>query len=47
MKKEVRHPEKQSHTGSYSAGVIAGDFLFISGQGPLDNGHWPGSARHY
>ena len=36
MKKEVRHPDKQSHTGSYSAGVIAGDFLFISGQGPLD-----------
>ncbi|ULQ52104.1 RidA family protein [Flavihumibacter fluvii] len=36
MKKEIRHPDKQSHTGSYSAGVIAGDFLFISGQGPLD-----------
>ncbi|MBZ5856868.1 RidA family protein [Flavihumibacter profundi] len=36
MKKEVRHPDKQSHTGSYSAGVIAGDFLYISGQGPLD-----------
>lgn len=36
MKKEIRHPDKQSHTGSYSAGVVAGDFLFISGQGPLD-----------
>ena len=36
MKKEVKHPDKQSHTGSYSAGVIAGDFLYISGQGPLD-----------
>ncbi len=36
LKKEVKHPDKQSHTGSYSAGVIAGDFLFISGQGPLD-----------
>jgi len=36
VKKEIRHPDKQSHTGSYSAGVVAGDFLFISGQGPLD-----------
>lgn len=36
VKKEVKHPDKKSHTGSYSAGVIAGDFLFISGQGPLD-----------
>lgn len=36
MKQEIRHPDKQSHTGSYSAGVVAGDFLFISGQGPLD-----------
>lgn len=36
MKKEVFHPDKKSHTGSYSAGVVAGDFLFISGQGPLD-----------
>ena len=36
LKIEVKHPDKASHTGSYSAGVIAGDFLFISGQGPLD-----------
>lgn len=36
MKQEVLHPDKKSHTGSYSAGVMAGGFLFISGQGPLD-----------
>ena len=35
-KTEVFHPDKKSHTGSYSAGVVAGDFLFVSGQGPLD-----------
>jgi 2-iminobutanoate/2-iminopropanoate deaminase len=35
-KTEVFHPDKKSHTGSYSAGVIAGGFLFVSGQGPLD-----------
>ena len=35
-KKEIKHPDKRSHTGSYSAGVVAGGFLFISGQGPLD-----------
>lgn len=33
---EVKHPDKKLHTGSYSAGVIANGFLFISGQGPLD-----------
>ena len=36
IKTEVKHPDKKSHTGSYSAGVIANGFLFISGQGPLD-----------
>lgn len=36
IKTEVKHPDKNSHTGSYSAGVIANGFLFISGQGPLD-----------
>lgn len=36
LKTEVKHPDKNSHTGSYSAGVIANGFLFISGQGPLD-----------
>lgn len=36
MKKEIKHPDKATHTGSYSAGVLAGNLLFISGQGPLD-----------
>lgn len=38
MKKthEIFHPEKAVSTGHYSAGLLAGDLLFISGQGPLD-----------
>ena len=36
MKTEIKHPDKQSHTGSYSAGVLANGFLFVSGQGPLN-----------
>jgi 2-iminobutanoate/2-iminopropanoate deaminase len=36
MKKEIKHPDKTTHTGSYSAGILAGDLLFISGQGPLN-----------
>lgn len=36
MKTEIKHPDKQSHTGSYSAGVVANGFLFVSGQGPLN-----------
>lgn len=36
IKTAVKHPDKKSHTGSYSAGIIANGFLFISGQGPLD-----------
>jgi 2-iminobutanoate/2-iminopropanoate deaminase len=35
-KKEIKHPDKKVHTGSYSAGVIANGFLFVSGQGSLD-----------
>ena len=38
-KKEVVHPEKADKnfsTGAYSAGVVAGDWLFISGQGPIN-----------
>jgi len=35
-KQEVHHPEKQVSTGAYSAGVIAGGWLYVSGQGPLD-----------
>jgi 2-iminobutanoate/2-iminopropanoate deaminase len=35
-KKEIKHPDKGVSTGAYSAGVLAGGFLFVSGQGPLD-----------
>jgi 2-iminobutanoate/2-iminopropanoate deaminase len=35
-KREIKHPEKLTATGSYSAGVYADGWLFISGQGPLD-----------
>lgn len=33
---EIKHPMKFADTGAYSAGVLAGGFLFVSGQGPLD-----------
>lgn len=36
IKTAINHPDKKSHTGSYSAGVVANGFLFVSGQGPLD-----------
>jgi 2-iminobutanoate/2-iminopropanoate deaminase len=35
-KREVRHPDKQVSTGSYSAGIQIDGWLYISGQGPLD-----------
>jgi len=38
-KKEIVHPEKADKnfsTGAYSAGVVAGNFLFVSGQGPVN-----------
>lgn len=38
-KKEIIHPDKTDKnfsTGAYSAGVLAGDLLFVSGQGPVD-----------
>ena len=35
-KKEIVHPDKSVHTGSYSAGIVANGFLFVSGQGSLD-----------
>jgi 2-iminobutanoate/2-iminopropanoate deaminase len=38
-KKEIEHPEKKDKsftTGAYSAGIVAGDWLFISGQGPIN-----------
>jgi 2-iminobutanoate/2-iminopropanoate deaminase len=36
IKQEIRHPDKQAHTGSYSAAVLIDGWLYISGQGPLD-----------
>ncbi len=33
---EIKHPDKVADTGAYSAGVLSGGLLFISGQGPLD-----------
>ena len=35
-KKEIRHPDKSVHTGAYSAGVSIDNWLYVSGQGPLD-----------
>lgn len=38
-KREIVHPEKTDpnfSTGAYSAGVLAGNWLFISGQGPIN-----------
>ena len=35
-KREIKHPDKQVSTGAYSAGVKAGNWVYVSGQGPLD-----------
>ena len=38
-KKEIVHPEKADKnfsTGAYSAGVVAGNWLYVSGQGPIN-----------
>ncbi|QDK81629.1 RidA family protein [Spirosoma sp. KCTC 42546] len=35
-KLEIKHPDKAVNTGAYSSGILAGDLLFVSGQGPLD-----------
>lgn len=35
-KLEIKHPDKLVSTGSYSAGVQIGGWLFVSGQAPLD-----------
>ncbi|HEV8565288.1 MAG TPA: Rid family detoxifying hydrolase [Actinomycetota bacterium] len=37
MPTEIVAPEAPRGTGAYSQGVRAGDFVFISGQGPLDS----------
>lgn len=36
MKKQIRTTAGASPVGAYSQGLIAGDFIFVSGQGPLD-----------
>jgi len=39
MKKEIIHPDKADKnfsTGAYSSGVVADDWLYISGQGPIN-----------
>ncbi len=35
-KKEIRHPDKQTSTGAYSAAVEMDGWVYVSGQGPLD-----------
>lgn len=38
-KKEINHPDKADKnfsTGAYSAGVVVDNWLYISGQGPID-----------
>ena len=35
-KKQVRTTAGAAPVGAYSQGLIAGDFVFVSGQGPLD-----------
>ena len=36
MKKEIKHPDKESNTGAYSAAVELDGWVYVSGQGPLD-----------
>ena len=33
---EIKHPDKAVSTGAYSAGILIDEWLFISGQGPLN-----------
>ena len=35
-KREVKHPDKTSDTGPYSAGIISDNLLFVSGQAAID-----------
>ena len=35
-KREMKHPDRPSSTGAYSAGVAIDGWLYVSGQGPLD-----------
>lgn len=36
IKIEIRHPDKSVATGAYSAAILTGGLLFVSGQGPLN-----------
>lgn len=36
MKREIKHPDKQVSTGSYSAGVLCDGWLFVSGHAALN-----------
>lgn len=36
MRKAIRTSEASSGNGPYSQGIIAGDSVYVSGQGPLD-----------
>ena len=36
MKKQVNPKNAAPPAGAYSPGLVAGDFVFVSGQGPLD-----------
>lgn len=36
MKKQIRTTTGAAPVGAYSQGIVAGDFVFVSGQGPLD-----------
>lgn len=33
---ELKHPERKAYTGGYADGVVLGDWLYVSGQGPLN-----------
>lgn len=36
MRSEIRTPASAQPGGAYSQGIVAGGFLFVSGQGPFD-----------
>jgi 2-iminobutanoate/2-iminopropanoate deaminase len=45
VRTEVRTSDAASPSGTYSQGIVAGEFLFVSGQGPFDvNGELVGTT---
>jgi 2-iminobutanoate/2-iminopropanoate deaminase len=36
MQKQPVYPDRDTSTGPYSSGLIAGDTVYVAGQGPLD-----------